>query len=93
MNQLSGEVVQVIGPVVDVSFERTGAGLPEIRDALYIEREGPALLWWKCISILGACGAHRGYGLHRWFASGDEGHLPGWFHPDAVGEQVRGRSA
>lgn len=34
-----GEVKQVIGPVVDVSFTREGSKLPEIHNALVIERE------------------------------------------------------
>ena len=35
---LTGEIIQVIGPVVDVSFEKTGEGLPSIHDALEIDR-------------------------------------------------------
>lgn len=35
MSQIKGEVLQVIGPVVDVSFEK-GSGLPRIYDALYV---------------------------------------------------------
>lgn len=38
MKQIIGEVVQVIGPVVDVSFEKAGVDLPEIHDALLIDR-------------------------------------------------------
>ena len=34
----TGEIIQVIGPVVDVSFEKTGAELPSIHDALEIDR-------------------------------------------------------
>lgn len=39
MSKNLGEVLQVIGPVVDVSFEKTGGELPEIYDALEIKRE------------------------------------------------------
>ncbi len=39
MSKNLGEVLQVIGPVVDVSFEKTGGILPEIFDALIIKRE------------------------------------------------------
>ncbi len=39
MSKNLGEVLQVIGPVVDVSFEKTGGQLPEIFDALVIKRE------------------------------------------------------
>ncbi len=34
-----GEIIQIIGPVVDVSFEKAGAKLPDIYEALTIERE------------------------------------------------------
>ena len=34
-----GKVVQIIGPVVDVSFEGEGLKLPKIYDALYVTRE------------------------------------------------------
>ncbi len=40
MSQNIGEIIQVIGPVVDVSFEKEEANLPKIHDALTIEREG-----------------------------------------------------
>jgi len=40
-----GQITQVIGPVVDVSFEGEGAKLPEILNALQIDREnGQALI-------------------------------------------------
>jgi F-type H+-transporting ATPase subunit beta len=39
MSQNIGKVVQVIGPVVDVSFDREGSELPRIYDALEIVRE------------------------------------------------------
>jgi len=34
-----GEIVQIIGPVIDVSFENTGSKLPEIHESLEITRE------------------------------------------------------
>ncbi|MFH2142352.1 MAG: F0F1 ATP synthase subunit beta [Bacteroidota bacterium] len=40
MSKNLGEVIQVIGPVVDVSFEKSGSDLPDILDALEIKREG-----------------------------------------------------
>lgn len=42
MSQLIGRVSQVIGPVVDVYFEITGAdqGLPKINEALRVKRSG-----------------------------------------------------
>ena len=39
MSQINGMISQVIGPVVDVSFE-AGSTLPNILDALVIKREG-----------------------------------------------------
>jgi len=84
--------VQVIGPVVDVSFERTGAGLPEIRDALYIEREGTRPL---VVEVYQHIGEHvvrtvamdSTDGLRR----GMKVTCPGGSIRMPVGEQVRGR--
>jgi len=39
MANMIGEIIQVIGPVVDVSFEETGDKLPSIYEALEIERD------------------------------------------------------
>lgn len=39
MTQIKGKVIQVIGPVVDVSFEHAGDEMPTINDALEIIRE------------------------------------------------------
>jgi len=39
MANMIGEIIQVIGPVIDVSFEETGDKLPSIYEALEIERE------------------------------------------------------
>ena len=36
MIEVKGVVTQVIGPVVDISFEKTGNELPSIHDALEI---------------------------------------------------------
>ncbi len=38
MSKIIGEIIQVIGPVVDVSFEETGNELPNINEALEIEK-------------------------------------------------------
>ena len=38
MSQVIGEIVQVIGPVVDVSFEKASGELPRIYDALEVKR-------------------------------------------------------
>jgi len=39
MDKITGKVVQVIGPIVDVSFEETESDLPKIHDALVITKE------------------------------------------------------
>jgi F-type H+-transporting ATPase subunit beta len=44
MNQIIGKVIQVIGPVVDVSFEGVGNNLPNIYDALEVVRKGGNLV-------------------------------------------------
>ena len=48
-----GRVKQVIGPVVDVSFEEEGATLPEILNALVVERENGEKLVLECQQHLG----------------------------------------
>jgi len=49
----TGQVKQVIGPVVDVSFSAEGSVLPEILNALVIERENGAKLVLECQQHLG----------------------------------------
>jgi F-type H+-transporting ATPase subunit beta len=39
MAKMIGKIIQVIGPVVDVSFEETGDKIPSIYEALEIERD------------------------------------------------------
>jgi len=50
---LKGKVIQVIGPVVDVSFDATGADLPNIHDALTITREDGEKLIIECQQHIG----------------------------------------
>ena len=38
MSKMTGKIIQIIGPVVDVSFEETGNKLPSIHEALEITR-------------------------------------------------------
>ncbi len=38
MSKVVGKIIQVIGPVIDVSFEDTGGDLPSIHEALEIQR-------------------------------------------------------
>jgi F-type H+/Na+-transporting ATPase subunit beta len=48
-----GEIIQVIGPVVDVSFDREGGIFPAINDALEVIREGRDNLIIECQQHLG----------------------------------------
>jgi F-type H+-transporting ATPase subunit beta len=48
MAKIIGEVIQVIGPVVDVSFEKSGEELPNIHEALEIERQDDHVLVIEC---------------------------------------------
>ncbi len=53
MSQSIGKVIQVIGPVVDVSFENSGNDMPEIFDALEITRENGQILVLECQQHIG----------------------------------------
>jgi len=53
MDQVKGKIIQVIGPVVDVSFEKEGHDLPSIYDALEITRKGKDNLIIECQQHIG----------------------------------------
>jgi len=53
MSQTIGEIVQVIGPVIDVSFEKSGSDIPQIYDALEIKREDGSSLIVECQQHIG----------------------------------------
>jgi F-type H+-transporting ATPase subunit beta len=53
MAKITGEIIQVIGPVVDVSFEREGSEIPAINDALEVIRDGKDNLIIECQQHLG----------------------------------------
>ena len=48
-----GEIIQVIGPVVDVSFDKEGGDFPAINDALEVIRDGKDNLVIECQQHLG----------------------------------------
>jgi F-type H+/Na+-transporting ATPase subunit beta len=48
-----GKITQVIGPVVDVSFEAQGAKLPQILDALTVTKENGTVVVLECQQHLG----------------------------------------
>ncbi|MEO6884392.1 MAG: F0F1 ATP synthase subunit beta [Bacteroidia bacterium] len=53
MAQKNGKIVQVIGPVIDVSFEETGGKLPSILDALEIVRDNGQKVILECQQHIG----------------------------------------
>ena len=53
MSQNTGEIVQIIGPVIDVSFEKSGGNLPNIYDALQIVREDGDIVTVECQQHIG----------------------------------------
>lgn len=53
MADLYGEIVQVIGPVVDVTFSMAGTSFPNIHDALEIIREDGSILVVECQQHIG----------------------------------------
>ncbi len=90
MAQKDGKIVQVIGPVVDVAFD-TDKGLPNIYDALIIEKEGGQKVVLECQQHIGedivrtiamdsSDGLSRGMAVH---ATGAPIKMP-------IGDQVNG---
>ena len=53
MSENSGKVLQVIGPVVDVTFENNEKGLPDIYDSLVITKENGKDLVLECQQHIG----------------------------------------
>ncbi|HKK61329.1 MAG TPA: F0F1 ATP synthase subunit beta [Bacteroidales bacterium] len=49
----TGKIIQVIGPVVDVSFDESGSELPEIHEALEIDRSDGEKLIIECQQHIG----------------------------------------
>ncbi len=92
MTQLVGEVIQIIGPVVDISFERSGDDLPDIHDALEVTRDDGQTVVVECQLHIGensirAIAMDSTDGLRRGMkatALGGSIRMP-------VGEQIRGR--
>jgi len=87
-----GKIIQIIGPVVDVSFEQEGSELPNILDALEITREDGSILVCeveqhigestiRAISMESTDGLHRGVEV---VATGSPITMP-------VGDHIKGR--
>ena len=87
-----GKIKQIIGPVVDVSFEGEGSVIPEILNALTIERPNGETLVLECQQHLGedsirAIAMDATDGLTRGMSVTDTGRpiaMP-------VGEEIKGR--
>jgi len=92
MSQNIGKIVQVIGPVVDVSFEAEGGKLPSILDALILKKEDGQEIVLECqqhvgentvrtIAMESTDGLSRGMNVTT---TGAQIKMP-------IGESVRGR--
>jgi len=92
MTNNTGIISQIIGPVVDVSFEGEGMILPDIMDALQIKREDGSIIVLECQQHIGentvrtiamdsTDGLQRGTKV---ISTGNPIMMP-------VGEQIRGR--
>jgi F-type H+-transporting ATPase subunit beta len=53
MSQNTGKISQIIGPVVDVTFEIPGLEMPDIYDALEIKRKDGTTLVVECQQHIG----------------------------------------
>jgi F-type H+-transporting ATPase subunit beta len=53
MSQNTGKISQIIGPVVDVTFEKQGLEMPDIYDALEIKRDDGSVLVVECQQHIG----------------------------------------
>lgn len=92
MSQKIGVISQVIGPVVDVVFERAGEEMPNILDALEIKRDDGSVLIVECQQHIGedtvrTIAMDSTDGLRRGMqvvATGQPIMMP-------VGEQIKGR--
>ncbi|MRR19142.1 F0F1 ATP synthase subunit beta [bacterium] len=92
MAKKTGVISQVIGPVVDVTFETAGAEMPNILDALEITRHDGSVLVVECQQHIGektvrAIAMDSTDGLQR----GMEVVATGLPIVMPVGEQIRGR--
>ncbi len=92
MSENTGVISQIIGPVIDVSFDREGAELPNIYDALEIKRDDGSVLVVECQQDIGentvrTIAMDSTDGLRR----GMEVVATGLPITMPVGEQIKGR--
>jgi F-type H+-transporting ATPase subunit beta len=92
MSNNTGKITQVIGPVVDISFETEGSELPNILDALEVTRQDGHKIVLECQQHIGentirTVAMESTDGLSRGMEVVPRGHqitMP-------VGDKVRGR--
>ena len=92
MTKLVGEVIQIIGPVIDISFEHAGNEMPSIHDALEVKKDDGQVVVVECQQHIGensirAIAMDSTDGLRRGLkaqAMGGAIRMP-------IGEQIRGR--
>lgn len=92
MTEVYGLITQVIGPVVDISFEKSGSELPQIHDALEVLKGDAEKLIVECQQHIGehtirAIAMDSTDGLQR----GMKVQLTGSPIRVPIGEQIRGR--
>ena len=92
MSQNTGKISQIIGPVVDVTFDKQGVEMPDIYDALEIKRDDGTSLVVECQQHIGektvrAIAMDSTDGLRRGLevlATGKPIVMP-------IGDQIKGR--
>ncbi|MFO7789998.1 MAG: F0F1 ATP synthase subunit beta [Bacteroidota bacterium] len=92
MAKLTGEIIQIIGPVVDVMFDNKDNQLPDIYDSLEIKKENGDILVLECQQHIGentvrAIAMDSTDGLYRGVKVASDGNPIKMPH----GEQVKGR--
>ena len=92
MSKQVGKIIQVIGPVIDVSFEHESSGLPSILDALEVTKPNGQKVILECQQHIGedavrAIAMDSTDGLSR----GMEVHSLGSAITMPTGDQVKGR--
>ncbi len=92
MAEITGVITQVIGPVVDISFEKSGMELPRIHDALEIIKSEDEKLIVECQQHIGehtirTIAMDSTDGLQR----GMKAYNTGQAITVPIGEQIRGR--
>ncbi|MCK4664239.1 MAG: F0F1 ATP synthase subunit beta [Bacteroidales bacterium] len=92
MSENTGKIIQIIGPVIDISFEQEKSELPNILDALEIKRDDGAMLIVECQQHIGektirAIAMDSTDGLHR----GMEVIVTGKPIIMPVGDKIKGR--